>query len=52
MVTRNRRDPRDLLYVLDHVTGASSPPVSPSASFFSAATVPLGRDRGFDFQKP
>jgi hypothetical protein len=48
----HRCDPRDLPYVLDHLTEASSPPVSPSASFFSATTVPLGRDHGFDFQKP
>jgi hypothetical protein len=30
----HRRDPRDLPYVLDHLTGVASPPVSPSASFF------------------
>jgi hypothetical protein len=45
----HHRDPRDLPYVLGHLTGASSPPISPSATFFSAATVPLGKDRRFDF---
>jgi hypothetical protein len=30
----HRHDPRDLSYVLDHLTGATSPPVSPSAYFF------------------
>jgi hypothetical protein len=30
----HRRDPRDLPYILDHLIGAASPPVSLSASFF------------------
>jgi hypothetical protein len=38
----HRRDPRDLLYILDHLTGAALPPVSPSALFFAAGTVQLG----------
>jgi hypothetical protein len=29
-----RRDPRGLPYILDHLTGVVSPPVSPSAPFF------------------
>jgi hypothetical protein len=38
----HRRDPRDLPYILDHLTGAASPPVSPSVLFFTAGTVQLG----------
>jgi hypothetical protein len=30
----HRRDPRDLPYILNHLTGALSSPVSPSAPFF------------------
>jgi hypothetical protein len=30
----HRRDPQDLSYTLDHLTGAVSPPVSPFAPFF------------------
>jgi hypothetical protein len=35
----HRCDPRDLPFILDHFTGTVSPPVSPSALFFAAATV-------------
>jgi hypothetical protein len=35
----HRCDPRDLPYVLDHFTGAISPPVSPSALSSAAVTV-------------
>jgi hypothetical protein len=38
----HRRDPRDLPYILDHLTGAASPPVSPSALFFAVGTIQLG----------
>jgi hypothetical protein len=30
----HRRDPQNLPYIFDHLTGAVSPPVSPSAPFF------------------
>jgi hypothetical protein len=35
----HRRDPQDLPYTLDHLTGAVSPPVSPSALSSAAGTV-------------
>jgi hypothetical protein len=35
----HRRDPQDLLYTLSHLTGAVSPPVSPSALSSAAGTV-------------
>jgi hypothetical protein len=38
----HRRDPQDLPYTLDHLTGAVSPPVSPSALSSAAGTVQLG----------
>jgi hypothetical protein len=38
----HRRDPQDLPYTLDHLTGAVSPPVSPSALSSAAGTVKLG----------
>jgi hypothetical protein len=38
----HRRDRRDLPYVVDHITGAISLPVSPAALFSTACTVPIG----------